>query len=139
MTFFETLKKRWYVFIAIIGIFIFLLSWFGNITIFEPEHYSRIYLHEQNESFVPQGYIIHLTDEDFKVFPKLIPVIRDKNQKPLLQLENGEREYSIFLTGEEHYLFEGRYQVFDPSIDMTKGIAFEYKGKYYGFVRPAIN
>jgi hypothetical protein len=139
MTFFETLKKRWYIFIAILGIIIILLHWFGYITIFETEHFSTLYLYEQNRSVIPLGYITHLTEEDFNLFPKLAPVIRDQNQKPLQILDDGERLYTIPLTQEEYYLFNSHYLPFDPAMNMEGGRSFEYNGKYYNYLPPPIS
>jgi len=80
MNIFETLKKRWYVLIAILGIVIFLmiLACFSAI-IGDPS--ATIFIYELNTSVVPQGNSISLTAEDFRVFPKLAPVVRDKTQK----------------------------------------------------------
>ena len=42
---------------------------------------SRLFITEINESGVPNGNIIHITEEDFKKFPKLASVFRDKTQR----------------------------------------------------------
>jgi|WetSurMetagenome_2_1015567.scaffolds.fasta_scaffold236276_1 hypothetical protein len=56
---------------------------------------STLILIELNASVTPQGNIISLTEEDFKMSPKLVPVIRDKKQKPIQRLENGSSLYMI--------------------------------------------
>ena len=139
MTFSDTLKKNWFISLLVI-IFIvsslLVLSWIGFMTLSE-EPFSTLSLYELNGSVVPQGNIIPLAEKDFSVFPKLAPVIRDKNQKPNAILDNGNRLYTIPLTNEEYNKFKNLYL---PS--GNAGVFeyfFEYKGKYYFYNSPGIH
>jgi hypothetical protein len=101
------------------------------------ESFSTLYLYELNGSVAPQGNITSLAEKDFSIFPKLAPVIRDNNQKPVTVLENGNRLYTIPLTNEEYYKFKNLYV---PS--GNAGVFeyfFEYKGKYYFYNSPGIH
>jgi len=120
----EILKKRWYFFIAILGIVVFLLVLDGfNAITGDPS--ATIFIYELNSSVVPQGTSISLTAGDFKVFPKLAPVIRDKTQKKAVGLKDDDRNlYKISLTSAEWSTFTPRYG--------SSGF-FEYKGKYYSY------
>lgn len=137
MTFSDTLKKNWFISLLVIILIVsslLFLSWIGFMIISE-EPFSTLYLYELNESIVPQGNfganIYSLSEEDFKQLPKLAPVIRDKNQRPIQVLDNGNRLYTIPLTSEEYYLFIEHYLP-KPT---TSGF-FEYKGKYYSYDYP---
>ena len=86
---------------------------------------STIFIYELNSSVIPQENSISLTEEDFKVFPKLAPVIRDKTQKAVVIMDDGRLLYKISLFEEdERYTFTIRYG--------SSGF-FEYKGKYYSY------
>ena len=139
----EILKARWYVFIAILAILIFLLNWFGVITILGKESFSTLTLYESNESFVPQGNTISLTEEDFKEFPQLASIIRDKTTKPTVISMEGIRSYDIPFTSDEYSLFLARYwsNVNRSEVDkpFPHNRIFEYNGKYYEFELPAIH
>jgi len=137
MTLSETLKKYWYVPFAIFGIlllcyFIVLFVMISN----EPSY--RLYLFELNDNsrIQPTGYytenytigyksqVFTLTEEDFKVFPKLAPIIRDKNQKPGFVDNEGSIVYTVAYREDEHSAFTSRFGLFG---------CLEYKGKYYNF------
>ena len=136
MTFIEILKKRWYVFIAILAILIFLLNWFGVITIIGKESFSTLHLDESNESAVPQGNTISLTDEDFKEFPQLASIIRDKKTNPTVIYKNVIRSYHIAFSSKEYSLFIARYWSNWSGEDRR---IFEYNGKYYEYDFPEIH
>jgi hypothetical protein len=134
MTFSDTMKKHWFISIlAIIFIaFCFVIfNWNGIMTLIgRGEPHSTLFLYELNESIVPQGNIISLSEPDFGAFPKLAPVIRDRDQKPDAISDNGRRLYIIPLKSEEYYKFNKLY--------LAPGF-FEYKGKYYFFNPPALH
>ena len=137
MTHIEFLKKRWYVVIAILVFVIFLLNWFGFITIIGEESFSTLHLYESNESFIPQGHTISLTEEDFKEFPQLASIIRDKNTNPTVIYKNGIRSYHISFSSDEYSRFISRYwSNWSRSEDRR---IFEYKGKYYEYDFPEIH
>jgi hypothetical protein len=123
MTISETLKKRWYFPVAILGIII-LLNWFGFIAFIAKDPDSTLYLWELNESVVPQGNIFHLSDEDFKVSSKLAPVIRDNTQKAVEIMDDGRLLYKTYFYNNERESFILRYG--------SSGF-FEYNGKYYSY------
>jgi hypothetical protein len=132
MTLSETLKRRWYVVILIIVV-VFILVIF-SIPIFTSPMPS-VSLTKINESIVPTGTIIHLSDKDFEEFPSLAPVIRDNTQRGDT-LADGIH-YGVKLSWEEREKFMSKYPI--PSINSTTGkieTYFEYKGKYYSYFPP---
>jgi hypothetical protein len=143
MTLMDILRKRWYVIIAIFVIIIFLLNWFGFITIIGKESFSTLRLYELNESVIPQGHTISLTEEDFKEFPQLGSIIRDKNSKPTVISKMGIRSYEIPFSSEEYDRFIARYwsNVSRSEVDrpFPHNRIFEYKGKYYEYDLPQIH
>ncbi len=136
MTMSETMKKRWYISVAILGIVIFSLLWFGFITINGKEGYSTLVLTELNNSVIPQGIIISLTDEDFKEFPQIAMIVRDKNQKTVKISSDGTRFYIIYFTEEERYKFIRRYW---GNFKGEPYRFFDYNGKYYQYNFPPMS
>jgi hypothetical protein len=133
-------EKRWNIIAVIVVIFLilFTLTFSGGLNaLFGGESYSTLYLYKVNQSFVPQKNIISLTDEDFKVFPKMAPVIRDETQKPDA-IEDDQSLYVIPLTDSEDQIFTERYLPYYPG-DMSYGRFLEYKGKYYRYTPPPIH
>jgi hypothetical protein len=132
MTSFNTLSAGWKIVIAVLVILFFgyiltfFLINFGGLIFGESD--STLYLWELNESNIPNGNIISLTDENFNELPKLASVIRDKKQKPEQILETGNRLYTISLTMEERYIYGG-----------LAGSYLEYEGKYYFYDTPSIH
>lgn len=137
MTLTDILKKRWYVFVVIIGVIVLLLVWSGYFSFIGGESFSSLSLYESNESLIPQGYTIALTEEDFKEFPQLASIIRDKNTKPTVIYKNGIRFYHISFTSDEYSRFISHYwSNWSRSEDRR---IFEYKGEYYEYGYPAIH
>jgi hypothetical protein len=136
MTFIETLKKRWYVFIVILVIIIILLNLSSIFSLFGGESFSTLRLYELNGSFVPQETRFSLTKEDFKEFPQLASIIRDKNQNPMRTFNDGTRFYMVPLTANEMDSFNNRY--WQNSTGENRRI-FEYNGKYYEYDVPQIH
>ncbi len=139
MTISDTLKKRLGILIAILGIivlvFIAYSIWAHQVSVGWGTN-SQIDIIEMNESVVPLGNIIHLTEEDFKKFPKLAPVIRDKTQRIRGVSNDGKRIiYTVFLTDDERVQFTSLYF---PSNPDNLNRYFEYNGKYYGYDTPTI-
>jgi hypothetical protein len=140
MTISETLKKRLKILIAILAVivlvFIAYSIWSYQVSVGWGTN-SQIDIIEMNESVVPHGNIIHLNDDDFKKFPKLAPVIRDKTQRIRGVSNDGKRIiYTVFLTDDERVQFTSLY--FPPNPDNLHRF-FEYNGKYYGYDIPAIS
>ncbi len=136
MTFIDILKKRWYVFVVIIGIFVLLMIWSGYFSFMGGESFSTLHLYELNGSYIPEGTRFSLTEEDFKEFPQLASVIRDKKQNPQKIFPDGTQSYSFPLTESEMNKFNDRYWI--NSIGENRRI-FEYHGKYYEFTYPEIH
>ncbi|HSA38479.1 MAG TPA: hypothetical protein P5013_06290 [Methanoregula sp.] len=136
MTFIEILKKQWYVFVVILAIIIILLNLSSIFSLFAGESFSTLRLYELNGSYNPQGIHFSLTDEDFKEFPQLALIIRDKKQNPLRIHDDSTRFYMISLTANEMDKFNGRYWLNSTGEDTR---IFEYKGKYYEFTLPEIH
>jgi len=131
MTFIEIFIKRWYVYsvILVLGVIILLLFLVGISSSFGKESFSTVHMYEFNESVIPQGNSISLTEDDFKEFPQLASIIRDKNQK-------STHSYTILLTSDEYYKFIGRYWSNSSGENQR---FFEYKGNYYGYDNPQIH
>jgi hypothetical protein len=135
----EMLKRRWKMLIAILAIIVFVYYaysiWSYQVSVGWGTT-SRLYIGEINESNVPNGNIVHLTEEDFKKFPKLAPVIRDKTQRIRGIYNNGTLiSYTVFLTDNESSQFSSLY--FPPNPDNLERF-FEYNGIYYNYVPPTI-
>ncbi len=136
MTFIEILKKRWYVFIVILVIIIIFLNLPLIFSLFTGESFSTLRLYELNGSYIPQGIHFSLTEEDFKEFPQLALIIRDKKQNPIQIHDDGTRFYMVPLTANEMDTFNGRYWLNKSGEDSR---FFEYHGKYYEYDLPQIH
>jgi hypothetical protein len=135
MTSSETLKRRWYVVIFGIIIIIFILVAFWPAIFDRPT--PSISLTKINESGIPRGTIIHLSDEDFKEFPMLSPVIRDNTRSGVVYANGTRISYVVGLSWEEADKFNSKFKNY--SSNYTTGESetyFEYKGQYYSFTPP---
>jgi len=136
----EMLKRRWKMLIAILAIIVIVYYaysiWSYQVSVGWGTN-SRLFITEMNESGVPNGNIIHITEEDFIKFPKLAYVMRDKTQRIVQTSNNGTRiHYNLFLTDDERALFSSLY--FPPNPDNLERF-FEYNGIYYNYVTPTIS
>jgi hypothetical protein len=136
----ETLKKQWKLLIAILGIIVIIFIaysiWSYQISVGWGTN-SRLFITEINESGVPNGNIIHITEKDFKKFPKLASVIRDKTQRIDQTSHNGTWiDYKLFLTDHERAQFLSLYCLPIPG---NPDRFFEYNGKYYYYDIPTIS
>jgi hypothetical protein len=136
MTFIEILKKQWYLFVVILVIIVILLNLSSISSLFAGESFSTLRLYELNGSFIPQGTRFSLTEEDFKEFPQLASIIRDKNQKPMETFNDGTRFYMVSLTSNEMERFNSRYWL-NRTGEMRR--IFEYNGKYFEYDVPQIH
>jgi hypothetical protein len=116
-----------------IGLFLIILVIFIGfiLVIFGPAIFDRgtphVTVTKINESGKPSGNIIHLSDDDFKQFPSLAPVIRDNTQQGVT-FANGTRvDYTVKLSWDERTRF--KYSTY---------VYYEYNGKYYQFSAVAI-
>ena len=140
MTFSETLKRRWYIVIFLIILAIII----GYVLVLRPHLVDNptpgVDLTKINESGIPNGKIIHISDKDFDAFPQFAPIFRGTEQG-LVVYANGTRIYYIVgLSFEEIPKFQG--SIFGQrQINHTTGeneIIFEYNGSYYYFGGVAI-
>jgi len=142
MSLIEILKARWYVFIAIFGIIILLLVWSGYFSFIGGESISTMSLYESNESFIPQRHTITLTEENFKEFPQLASIIRDKTTKPTVINSKGVRSYDVPFSSNGYSRFISRYwsdsSGYDNKSWPPRKIS-EYNGKYYEYGYPVIH
>jgi hypothetical protein len=136
MTFIEILKKQWYLFIVILVIIVILLNLSSIFSLFAGESFSTLRLYELNGSYIPQGIHFSLTEEDFKEFPQLALIVRDKNQKPMQIFNDGTKFYMVSLTSNEMERFNSRYWL-NRSGEMRR--IFEYDGKYFEYDVPQIH
>lgn len=114
------------------------------LVIFGPEIFDNptpgVDLTKINESGIPNGKIIHISDKDFEAFPQFAPIFRGTEQG-LVVYANGTRIYYIVgLSFEEIPKFQG--SIFGQTqINQTTGeneIFYEYNGFYYYFGPVAI-
>ncbi len=122
-----------------IGIILIILVIFIGffLVIFGPEIFDSptptVSVTKINESGIPNGKIISLTDKDFEDFPQLAPVIRD-NTKHGVPYANGTRiNYIVKLSWNERERFlSSKFSAL--WINQTTGkneVYYEYNGKYY--------
>jgi len=143
MTSSDTSEKSWVIVITILVILfigaIFALSNWGSVMalVGHGESYSTLRLYEFNENVVPQGNSISLTEADFKEFPQLALLIRDKKQKPTRIFDDGTRFFMIPLTSDEMYKFNDHFWSNYSGLENRR--LFEYKGKYYEYDYPQIH
>ncbi len=116
-----------------IGIILIILVIFIGfiLVIFGPEIFDsgtpRVTVTKINESGIPSGQIIHLSDDDFKEFPGLAPVIRDNTQQGVSYANGTRIDYTVKLSWDERTRFK-----------YSSYVSYEYNGKYYQFSAVAI-
>jgi len=139
----ETSNKGWKIVFTLLAIIFIVFSlvifnWNGFMTLIgRGESYSTLRLYEFNESVIPQGYGISLTEKDFKEFPELASIVRDKNQKPTRIFEDGTRFFMLPFTEDEMYRFKDRFWTNYSGFENRR--LFEYNGKYYEYDYPQIH
>lgn len=138
MTVSETLKKNWIYIAFVIIVIIPLMYVIVSFVMMMNEPSYALIIEEMNDSDVVEtaGYwnngafiytsnpFINLTEEDFKTFPKLSPIIRDKSQKSSYMGFNGRVTYRVNYWEDEHYTFVSHFG--------NNGY-LEYKGERYWF------
>jgi len=140
MTFSETLKRSWYV---VIFFLIILAIIIGYVLVLRPHFVDNptpgVDLTKINESGIPNGKIIHISDKDFEAFPQFAPIFRG-TQQGLVVYANGTRIfYIVGLTYEEVPKFQGSI-LGQHKINSTgeNELFYEYNGSYYYFGGVAI-
>jgi len=145
-------EKRWNIIAVIVVIFLIIIifAFSGGLNaLLGRESESSVLVYELNQSIVPRGIIHSLTEEDFIAFPQLASIIRDKNNgffrlynKYPVYYEGNTPLYSVPLTMEEKYAFQGRFWSNDSGLYTGPDSLyrfFEYKGKYYKYTYPVIH
>lgn len=116
-----------------VGIILIILVIFIGfiIVIFGPEIFDSptpgVTVTKINESGIPNGTIIPLTDKDFEEFPQLAPVIRDDTKHGVPYANDTRIDYIVKLSWDERTRFKYSSYAY-----------YEYNGKYYQFSAVAI-
>jgi|WetSurMetagenome_2_1015567.scaffolds.fasta_scaffold02244_2 hypothetical protein len=97
---------------------------------------SGVILTKINESGIPKGMIIHLSDKDFEEFPSLAPIIRDNTKRGIVYANGTRIDYSIKLSWEDKEKFISKYYPMESVNYTGKSEYFEYKGNYYSYTPP---
>jgi hypothetical protein len=114
--------------LVIIIVFVFVIGCSDNST-------PGISLTKINESRVPTGEIIHLSDKDFEAFPQFVPIFHGTKQGDVVYANGTRIEYIIGLSFEEIPKFRGSI-LGQRGMNYTTGkneIFYEYNGSYYYF------
>lgn len=136
-------KKQ--VVIAVIGIALIILAIImGYVLVIRPHYVDNptpgVYLTKINESGIPSGKIIHISDKDFEDFPKVAPSFHGTQRDPLVYANGTRIKYGVSLSFEEIPTFQG--SIFGQyEMNYSTGnndIFYEYNGSYYYFSPVAI-
>jgi hypothetical protein len=88
----------------------------------------RMSITKINETGVPNGEIVHLTEADFAAYPFLAPIIRDHSRRGM-SLKNGTLiDYSVALSRREFENVRWWSGFFSQS-----PVYFEYQSNFYSF------
>jgi len=131
--------------IGVIGIaLIILVIIIGYVLVIRPHLVDNptpgVGLTKINESGIPHGKIIHISDKDFEAFSQFAPIFRG-TQQGLVVYANGTRIYYIVgLSFEEIPKFQGSIfeQRYINQTTYENEIFYEYNGTYYYFGPVAI-
>ena len=100
----------------------------------------RVSLTKINESVIPSGKIIHISDKDFEVFPRFAPIFHGTEQGDVVYANGTRILYIVGLSYEEVPKFQG--SIFGQyNMNYTTGeseLFYEYNGCYYYFGGVAI-
>jgi hypothetical protein len=136
-------KKQ--VVIGVIGVALIILAIIiGYVLVLRPHLVDNptpgVYQTKINESGIPSGTIIHVSDKDFEDFPKVTSSFHGTQQDPLVYANGTRIIYGISLSWEEIPKFQGsifgQYKMNDST--GNNDIFYEYKGSYYYFGPVAI-
>jgi hypothetical protein len=131
-------KQIGIVFIILVIIIAFVLVIFGPEIFDNPT--PRVSLTKINESGIPSGKIIHISDKDFEAFPRFVPIFRGTKQGDVVYPNGTRIKYIVGLSFEEVPKFQG--SIFGQyKMNYTTGeneIFYEYNGNYYYFSPVAI-
>ena len=121
MTISETLKKRWKTIIAILVlvviVFIGYSIWSYELSVGWGA-FGEISITEVNESVASQGYaisqgnVITLTEEDFKVVPKLA-ILKEGKERYLMKLWRDDG-FTAHYGGLGFFKYNGKYYRYGP-------------------------
>jgi hypothetical protein len=136
MTFSDSLKKNWYV---VIFILIILAIIFGYVFVLRPllvdNQHPGVDMTKINESGIPNGTIIHISDKDFEAFPQFAPIFHGTKQGDVVHANGTRIFYVVGLSYEEVPKFQDSL-LGQHKINRTTGeneLFYEYNGSYYYF------
>ncbi len=129
------IRNQWHIIVILIITGVFFTGT-GYFLLFAGNSFSTLHVYELNGTFIPQGTRFSLTDENFKEFPQLTPIIRDKTQNPQNIFPDGTRSYSVPLTESDMNRFIERYWTNSTGEDRR---FFEYNGQFYEFTFPEMH
>jgi hypothetical protein len=132
-------KRQIGIILAILVIaIVFVLVMFGP-DIFDNST-PAVSLTKINESGIPSGKIIHISDKDFEAFPRFAPIFHGTKQGDVVYPNGTRIKYIVGLSYEEVPKFQG--SIFGQyKMNYTTGnndIFYEYNGSYYYFSPVAI-
>jgi hypothetical protein len=113
---------------------IFLI--YGKEWFFGSDSDTGIIIILVNKSEAQNGTIIHLTEKDFKEFPRLASVIRDNEENTAVKWPGGKNAYGVLIKDQERYRFIELY--WSNYSGLENGRFFEYDEKYYSYNFPPI-
>jgi hypothetical protein len=134
------INKRKMLKIALLLLIICIIPLFlnyGKEWFFGSDSDTSIILISVNKSEAQTGNIIHLTEKDFKEFPRLASVIRDNEQKNLVEWPGGKEAYWIRHTEQERYRFIALYWSNYSGLESRR--SFEYNEKYFNYNYPPMS
>ena len=131
--------------IGVIGVaFIILAIIIGYVLVIRPHLVDNprpwVSLTKINESGIPSGKIIHISDEDFEAFPRFAPIFHGTEQDYVVYANGTRINYIVVLSYEEVPKLQGSI-LGQVKMNYTTGeneIFYEYNGSYYYFSPVAI-
>jgi hypothetical protein len=140
MTFFKPSKNIWNIVVPIMVIFLIVfIVWISYLfwsNMNEPSYALVINELKDGDAIQPTSYytenytigqtneITPLSEDDFKAFPILTSIIRDKTQKPIYVDDEGRGTYHV-------PFWEDGYSAFTSRFGLSG--CLEYKGERYNF------
>jgi len=131
--------------IAIIGVALIILAIIiGYVLVLRPHLVDNptpgVSLTKINESGIPSGKIIHISDKDFEAFPRFAPIFHGTEQGDVVYANGTRIKYIVGLSYEEVPKFQGSIfgERYYNRTTYENEIFYEYNGSYYYFGPVAI-
>ncbi|MFA5266933.1 MAG: hypothetical protein WC379_03100 [Methanoregula sp.] len=137
-------KDKWHLLKIIILLLIIcsipLFVTFGKEWFFGSDSDKSIILTPVDESVAKSGLITHISEKDFKEYPRLESAIRDYQQKFLFFFSRGTEPHRVVMNINERDKFVALYWSNNRSECMAQNPLrfFEYNGFYYGYSCPSL-